>query len=147
MKLAAACSSFNKTYNITLIGMPNWDGFTSLLKKNSLAGYPILYTSPFYNYKWDGQSKMIQNIYLKKYKGIPSDMTYKGFETVLLFSRLLAQYPNDMLSHLNDYKNKIFNEFQFRPVYLSKTSPMPDYFENKRLYFLKILNGAVVRAW
>ncbi|HMJ46094.1 MAG TPA: hypothetical protein VK498_02105 [Ferruginibacter sp.] len=146
-RIAIICSTLNKTYPITLLGMPNWDGFSSLMKKNSVADFPVFYTSPYYNYKWDGQSKMIQNIYLKKYKGIPSDMTYKGFETVLLFSRLLTMYPDDFMSHLNDYKTKVFNDYQFKPVFNIKSSSTPDYFENKRLYFLKIINGTVARAW
>jgi len=146
-KLATTCSSLNKTYPIILVGMPNWDGFTSLVKKNTLTDFPVFYTSPYYNYKWDGQSKMIQSIYLKKYKGIPSDMTYKGFETVLLFSRLLTMYPNDFMSHLNDYQSKVFNDYNFKPVFISKKSTAPDYFENKRLYFLKIINGTIARAW
>jgi hypothetical protein len=74
-------------------------------------------------------------------------MSFKGFEIVYLFTKLLAQYPNDFISHLNDYPNKIFSEYNFKPVFLTKQSITPDYFENKHLYFIRALNGTTSRAW
>lgn len=147
--LCLAAASLRKKYDITLIGMPNWDGFSSLAsgKKESLNEFPIYFTSPYFNYKWDNYSKMIQDVYLKKYKGKPSDYAYKGFETIYLFSRLLARYPNDLMNHLNDYAYKVFSEYNFKPVMQQKTDSIPDYYENKHLYFLKKLNGTVTKAW
>ncbi|RZM21051.1 MAG: amino acid ABC transporter substrate-binding protein [Pedobacter sp.] len=146
-KLAGECYAVKKKYPVTLIGMPNWDGFASLNRKNIYKDFPVYYTSPYYNYKWDGQSKMIQAVYKKKYKGVPSDMTYKGFETVFLFARLLTRYPDDFMSHLNDYPYKVFSEYNFKPVFVDRKSGLPDYFENKHLYFIKALNGVVSKAW
>jgi len=147
--LSTAAAGMNKKYDITLIGMPNWDGFGSFnsQKKNVLTDFPVYFTSPYFNYKWDNYSKMIQNIYLKKYKGKPSDYTYKGFETIFLFTRLFTRYPNDFMNHLNDYAYKVFSEYNFRPVMLNKNSTDPDYYENKHLYFLKSMNGVVSKAW
>jgi hypothetical protein len=147
--LSSAAAGMNKKYDLTLIGMPNWDGFASFSnqKKNTLTDFPVYFTSPYFNYKWDNYSKMIQNIYLKKYKGKPSDYTYKGFETIFLFTRLFTRYPNDFMNHLNDYAYKVFSEYNFRPVMLNKNSTDPDYYENKHLYFLKSMNGVVSKAW
>lgn len=145
--LASYSESVGSTYNITLIGMPNWDGFSSILKNKKLRSFPIYYTSPFYNAKWDMYSKKIKDVYLKKYKGIPSDITYRGFETTLQFTKLLSKYPDDFMSHLNNYAYKIFSDYNFKPVFLNKGNEVPDYFENKNLYFMKILNGVTVRAW
>ena len=148
-KLVAAAYPCHKTYPITLIGMPNWDGFSfySPKKKNNYSGFPIYFTSPYFNFKSDNYSKMIQNIYLKKYKGKPSDMTYKGFETVFIFSRLLTKYPNDLMSHLNDYAYKVFSDYNFKPATHGKNSSNPAYFENKHVYFLKTEGGIVSKAW
>lgn len=147
LKLATECSSLNKKYNTTLIGMPNWDAFTFVSRKTTLKDFPVYYTTPYYNAKWDAQSKMIQGVYKKMYKSSPSDMTYKGFESVFLFARLLTRFPDDYMSHLNDYPYKVFNEYLFKPVFLNKQSAVPDYFENKRLYFMKSVNGSVSKAW
>jgi ABC-type branched-subunit amino acid transport system substrate-binding protein len=145
-KLANKAYALNEEYDVTLIGMPNWDGF-SFLKKNSLKDFPVYYTSPYFNYKWDQQSKQIQAVYKKKYKGVPSDLTYKGYETVYLFARLLTLYPNDLVNHLNEFPSKVFNEYNFKPVFNDKKASVPDYFENKHLYFIKVKNGAITKAW
>jgi hypothetical protein len=145
--LASFAQSISKTYNIKLIGMPNWDGFASLVKNKKLKDYPVYYTSPYYNSKLDDYSKKIKEGYLQKYKGLPSDMTYKGYEVTMQFIGLLQLYPNDLLSHLNDYNQKIFSDYRFKPVHQKKDSALPDYFENKNLYFLKILDGNVSKAW
>ena len=144
--LVSSAYALKKTYKIEMLGMPNWDAFTEI-KKPAYKDFSILYTTPYGNMKTDTFSRKIQNCYLKKYKGIPSDMTYKGFETVFIFSRLISRYPDDFMSHLNDYSYKVFSEYNFKPVYVNKKSRMPDYFENKHLYFMRIMNGKISRAW
>ncbi len=145
--LAAACYAIYPSYPITLIGMPNWDGFTSLYKKESFENFPIHFTSPYFNNKWDNYSKQLTSAYQKKYKTKPGDMAFKGFETVYLFTKLLSLHPNDLMSNLNDKKVKIFCDYNFKPVMLAKGYNTPDYFENKHLYFVKIFNGTKAKAW
>lgn len=148
--LTAACYGLFQVYpanSITLIGMPNWDGFTSLHKKSSFEDFPVYFTSPYFNNKWDNYSKMLTAAYSKRYKTKPSDMAFKGFESVYLFTKLLAKYPSDFLSHLNDKTAKIFCEYNIRPVMLKKENTTPDYLENKHLYFIKLMNGNISKAW
>lgn len=146
--LARACASLEDPYHIKLIGMPNWDGFASLKRRDEvLKDYAINYTAPYYNTKWDEYSKKLTGLYLKKYKTKPSDMAFKGFESVWLFCNLLLKHPTDMMSNLNDKTAKVICEYNFKPVKLKKENTVPDYFENKHLYFLKMVNGEVSRAW
>ena len=145
--LTSYIHSISKTYPLTLIGMPNWDGFASIVNNKKLKDFPVYYTSPYQNTKWDSFSKKIKDAYLIKYKGIPSDLTYKGFETTYQFVHLLSRFPNDLISHLNDYPFKIFSDYNFKPVFHNKNAQVPDYFENKNLYFVKILNGNFSKAW
>jgi len=145
-ELVSTVYDLKKKYPSEVIGMPNWDGFVDI-RKPAYKDFPILYTTPYINTKSDNYSKKIQACYLKKYKGIPSDMTYKGFETVFVFARLITRYPDDFMSHLNDYSYKVFSEYNFKPVYVSKKSGVPDYFENKHLYFMRIMNGKAAKAW
>jgi ABC-type branched-subunit amino acid transport system substrate-binding protein len=142
--IAAACNSLHKTYPITLIGMPTWDGFNALYK---FPEFPIYYTSPYHNDKTDEFSKTLIAAYQKKYKGKPTDMAYKGFEAVYSFTKLMAMYPGDLMNHINDKSVKVFCDYNFRPVMLKKESSIPDYTENKHLYFIKILNGSISKAW
>jgi len=145
--LANACYELQASYPIKLIGMPNWDGFASLQKKDGLKNFPVYFTSPYYNSKSDDYSHLVLNAYSKKYKGKPSDMAFKGFELAYLFTKLLTRYPESLMDHLNDKQLRIFNDYNFRPVSLKKENATPDYFENKHLYFIKMMNGTVTKAW
>ncbi len=143
--LVSTAFDLKDDYKTEIIGMPNWDGFSEL--KKSTADYPVYYTAAYMNAKTDEYSKKVQKAYLKKYRGAPTDMAYKGFETVFIFARLISRYPDDFTSHLNDYAYKVFSDYNFKPVYLSRKNTTPDYFENKHLYFMKILNGKISKSW
>lgn len=145
--LTAACYNLSTQYTLTLVGMPNWDGFKSLMKKDRFEDFPIYFTTPYYNLKTDDYSKMLMDGYTKKYKGNPGDMVFKGFETTYFFIKLLMAYPKNFMNQLNNSRFNVFSDYNFRPVYLNKSDSIPDYFENKHLYFVRILNGATTRAW
>lgn len=143
--LLRAAYGFRKNYEIRLIGMPNWDGFSEF-RKTVYKDFPVLYTTPYSNTKTESFYRKLQNAYQRKYKGAPSDLSCKGFESVYMFATLLSRYPYDFMSHLND-SYKVFNEYNFKPVFTNKKSIVPDYFENKHLYFMKIMNGKISGAW
>lgn len=142
--LLKAAYGLSKNYRVQLIGMPNWDGFAEL-RKLAYKDFSVTYTTPFSNTKTEIYNRKLVNAYRQKYKGSPSDMSYRGFETVYMFATLLSRFPYDFMSHLND-SFKVFNEYNFKPVFLNKKSIVPDYFENKHLYFMKIMNGKVTKA-
>jgi ABC-type branched-subunit amino acid transport system substrate-binding protein len=144
--LATVANTLKDTYPLEIIGMPNWDAFGDL-RKSALKDLPILYTATYYNSKTDIYSKKIQAVYSKKYRGAAMDMSYKGFEAVYVFAKLLTKFPDDFMSHLNEVPNKIFTEYNFKPVYNNKKADIPDYFENKHLFLMKIFNGKVTRVW
>jgi Periplasmic binding protein len=148
--LVKASYEINKNYPITLIGMPNWDNFSMLYGKKNLTDFPVYYTTPFYIDKYEKYekfSKYLSVAYLKKYRSKPGDMAYKGFESVYLFTKLLAKNSGNLMSHITDKSPKVFCEYNFKPVKLNDKATVPDYFENKHLYLIKILNGSVSKAW
>ena len=145
--LTAACNELHETYPITLLGMPNWDNFKALMKKDMYEDFPVYFTTPYFNTKWDAYSKMVNSAYTKKYKNKATDMVFKGFECTYLFTKLVTKYPGDVMNHLNDKSFKVFSEYNFKPVMLKKDANFPDYFENKHLYFVRIMNGATSKAW
>jgi hypothetical protein len=146
VNLAHRCNELSDQFPLTLIGMPDWDGFKDLYDKSDFKDFPIYYTTPYFNNKWDEYSKIVINAYAQNFKSIPSDMSFRGFESTYFFTKLLLTHKQDMMNHLDDDTYKVFSDFNFKPVYLSKESRMPDYFENKHLYFIKILNGRLVKA-
>ena len=141
-----ACYAIKKNYAVTLIGMPNWDGF-KIFSGTAYKDFPVHFTTPYYNAKTNTYYTMLAAEYMKRFKSKPSDMACKGFEAAYLFTKLLLKYPNDLLSHINDKTFTVFDEYNFRPVNLKKNNKTADYLENKHLYVMRIMNGAVTREW
>lgn len=146
-KLATQVSGLTKIYNISLIGMPNWDGFRVVYSSKGLKDFPIYFTTPYYNTKWDATSRRIQSTYKRKYGANPSDVVFKAYELAFVYTRLLTRYPDTYMQHLNDYAYKVYSDYNFKPVSASSGSSTTDYYENKRLYLMKALNGAFSKAW
>jgi hypothetical protein len=44
---------------------------------------------------------------------------------------------------IGEKKFKLFTDFDIEPVFLNRQNMTLDYFENKRLYFIKKMNGLV----
>ena len=145
--IADACYPIQKKHSLILIGMPNWDGFKSLLKKDAYKDFPIRYTTPHYEAKNNFYDSLLVKKYFQLYRAKPSDIAYKGFGITYYFTNLLLSYPNDFITHINDSAFTVFHEFNFRPVYIEKQNKLPDYYENKHLFIMEILNGDIVREW
>lgn len=143
----AAFVAFKKNYPLTLIGMPNWDGFKSLTRKDAYKDFPIHFTTPYYNSKSDKNYNFLSIEYMKRFKSKPTDMACKGFEIVQYFTSLMLHFPKDIMSHLNEKNYRVFSEYNFRPVYVKNKSGIADYIENKHLYVMKIVNGVITREW
>ncbi|TAG29394.1 MAG: ABC transporter substrate-binding protein [Sphingobacteriia bacterium] len=127
----------NKSYKTMIIGMPTWDAIKDIGKDAEL-----IYTTPYNYSRSDKTGQYIETTYRNKYAGRPSDMVHKGFESLYHFGKLLIQYKYDLIYHLSDKSFKLFNEFDFQPV-RSKTNGSTDYLENKKIYFVRKLNGQI----
>jgi len=146
-KLADACYPVQKTNPFVFIGMPNWDGFSAWYQKGAYTDFPIHYTSPHFDVKSSAFGNFLGDKYFDLYRTQPSDMAEKGFETTYYFTTALLNHPADFMQHIQDTTDAVFHNFNFRPVYHNKLSAMPDYYENKHLFFMQILNGNISREW
>ena len=130
------------SYKTVAIGMPTWDGLkevTGAASKN----IEIVYSTPYNFSRTDKTGSSIVKQYRSKYMGRPSDMVFKGFESMYHFSRLVLQYRANFINNVSDSGYKVANSFRFEPVRLTNTSFVPDYLENKKLYFVKVQGGVV----
>jgi len=139
--LCQALSSLNKTYTSLVIGMPTWDNidFTS----SEYNGEEIIYSTPFYTNPSDNLVKSIQQIFKTRFFSRPSDMVFRGYETTFRFSRQLLHSGRNLSGSIGEKKNKVFNDFDIAPVFLNGQSMTLDYFENKKLYFIKKTDGNI----
>jgi hypothetical protein len=144
-QVCAQFSSLYKLYPSKVFGMPTWDGID--FSTPEYAELEIYYTSPFYSNPNDSLVVNIQQYFRNRFYSRPSDMVYRGYETILHFGQLLIEHQGKLNGSVGEKKYKIFNDFDIQPVFLDKQNPTLDYLENKKLYFIKQVNGNVVAVY
>ena len=141
-RLAAQLAALNKNYPVKLMGMPTWDAIRDF-GKSEYKELEIIYCTPFYNARTDRVSNSIVNYFNTNMYARPSDMVMRGYEAAWKFGKLLHKYGSDLASNLTRREFNVFRDFDIQPVMLSQETPTLDYFENKKLYFLKLQNGVI----
>lgn len=141
-RIAQQLASLNKAYPLQLMGMPTWDGIKDLEKKE-YKGLNIIYSTPFYNAKTDKASTSITGYFKNNFYSRPSDMVFRGYECIMRFGRLLIDHGVNIGSSISEKKYKVFTDFDIQPVFLNKQTPTLDYFENKKVYFVKLTDGDI----
>lgn len=123
-----------------IIGMPTWDmiDFEKSLYKN----LEIIYSTPFYVAPAGKLASTVYENFKTTFYSRPSDMVFRGFETLYHFAHLLTMHGKNLGSSLSDKKYMLFGEFDIQPV-INKTTMTHDYYENKKLYFVKKVDGVV----
>ncbi len=130
-------------YSTVLIGMPTWNGMSGTTG-NDAAKIQIVITTP-YNYL-PGNNNSLDSLadkYKASFYSRPSDMVFKGYETMYHFTKLMLLHPDNFINNVSDTSYKIANDYNFKPVRLSPTSFVPDFLENKKIYFIKIIAGKI----
>ena len=129
-----------ENYRTTAIGMPTWDGIKELNGKDS-RNVEIVYSTPFNYSRSDNLEATLIKRYRSKFYSRPSDMVFRGFETTFHFGKLLMQHRGDLINNLSNSQYKLFNDFDIVPVKLRTANVLPDYLENKKLYFIRKQGG------
>ncbi|MBS1760155.1 MAG: amino acid ABC transporter substrate-binding protein [Bacteroidetes bacterium] len=140
-RLVKQLASLKKKFPVSVMGMPTWDNITDF-SKSDYKGIEIMYGTPFYNPKTDATSQSIINYFNDQMYARPTDMVFRGYDAGWKFVQLLNEFGKDISSHLADKKYQLFIDYDIRPIYNSR-SAMPDYLENKKLYFIKKQDGVI----
>lgn len=127
------------SYRSVAVGMPTWD----MINPASVKNIEVVYSTPYNYSRTDAFGKSLSRQYREKYQGRPTDMVFKGFENMYHFSKLMLNNKPNFLNNLSDSSFKIANTYAFDAVRLTPTSFVPDYLENKKLYFVKIQDGTI----
>jgi len=135
-----AATALSQSYKITLIGMPTWESFIDP-EKTETRNLALVYPSTLYNpgSGENGWAKRFTTAYGKATYTRPSELAFHSFELTYIFMRLLQQYDRDLMSHISDKQHYLITDFDFRPI-RGKSNDI-DYYENKRVYMLKLENG------
>ncbi|MGI8599259.1 MAG: ABC transporter substrate-binding protein [Chitinophagaceae bacterium] len=138
-KLVQQLSSLGKSYPITVIGMPTWDNLN--LSKPEIKNIEVVYSTPFNFSSPSALNIKLTNEFVNNVNGRPTDMFFRGYETMLRFALLLLDTKKDVASNLTRKGNYIFTQYEIQPVFINKENPTLDYFENKKLYYVRVVNG------
>lgn len=141
-QLTSNLAALNVSYPVQVMGMPTWDIFKEFEKK-AYRGLEIFYSTPFYNAKMDKASLIITNYFKNTLYSRPTDMAFRGYETLMRFGKLLVDQGANLTAGIGEKKYKVFTDFDIQPVFLNKQSPTLDYFENRKIYFVKMLDGLI----
>jgi hypothetical protein len=141
-RLITQIAAFGKQYRTSIIGMPTLDNLEKHFGKHEFRGPEIIYGHPFYNAKNDTVSKGIIHYFNTKMYARPSDMVFRGYEVFWKYARLLLQHRSELSSNLHDKKYKVFTDFDVQPMLNRQTMTM-EYFENRKLYFLRWQDGVL----
>jgi hypothetical protein len=151
--VCAQLSPINKTYPMKILGMPTWDAISDF-NAPAYTGLEIYYTTPFYSNPADSLVLSIQQYFKNRFYSRPSDMVYRGYETTLHFGQLLEAHKGKLDGSIGEKKFRVFNDFDIQPVFTKKengSQPGPvitlQYLENKKVYFIKVVNGNVVAVY
>jgi hypothetical protein len=132
--------SANKNYVTTAVGMPTWDGLKEL-DRNNCSGINLVYTTS-YNFPRNLPIiKSITHTYQSKLNARPSDMFFKGYESMYHFTSLLVAHPTDIVNYLSDKAFKVSNDFSIEPLKSKTDTSKVDYLENKKIYFIRKIDG------
>jgi len=140
LRLVRALSSSPEFLSVA-IGMPTWDGIKDL-DKPDCKGIEIIYSSPYNPSRTDKTSVSFIANYKLKYSGRPSDMAFKGFESMYHFTKLLLAHDQNSINFLSEKNYKLFNDFDIRAV-KNRSTNNTDYLENRKLYFIKKADGSI----
>lgn len=139
-KLAATLAPLAKRYPTVLIGMPTWDDVN--FNKPEYKGLDIVYSTPFFYNRLTPLESRLAADFEKTIGSRPTDMYFRGYETVLRFGLLLLDTSKDVASNLTRKGAPVFTRFDVQPVFKDKRAMTLDYFENKNLYFVRVSGGA-----
>jgi hypothetical protein len=151
--VSAKLAPLSKSYPMKVIGMPTWDAVNDF-NTPAYADLEIYYTTPFYVNPADSLAMSIQQYFKARFYSRPSDMVYRGYETILHFGQLLEASKGKLDGNIGIRKFRVFNDFDIQPVFTNKGSGTQasgtitlQYLENKKLYFIKKVNGNVVAVY
>lgn len=132
-------SALGSNYKFEIYGMPSWKSLRGLNVDGSFANLSIHYTTPFEYDTSTSSGKYVAAEYASKYVGSPSEMVFRGYETLVWFSNLLHKYGTVFNAKMDDVSASPFTRYQIEASWNKDNDFL--YWENRNLYMLHYKNG------
>jgi ABC-type branched-subunit amino acid transport system substrate-binding protein len=137
-----ALSALPRSYRFEIFGMPSWKSLRGLTQPSEYMGMSIYYTTPFFYDPTTGPGKYIGTQYKSIYGGNPSEMVYRGYETLYWMANLLLKHGTIFNEHISDVSAAQFTRYDIQPSWTKENDFL--YLENTKLYILHYQNGGYI---
>jgi len=119
-------------------GLPSWNGLTDLHKAKAFPNLSINITDPFYFNPASPSGIYIERSFKKDYSGKPSELVYRGYETLFWYANLLKQYGT--IFKYTDNAPAPFTPFEISPQWDKNNGLL--YNENRHIFLTRYEGGA-----
>ncbi len=137
-KVLKSLVPFAEKTRLKIFGMPTMEMITTLRKREAFPNMKIYFTTAFVKENLSPATKYILKMYAQKMGGSPTDLVYKGFESIYFFAHMMNRYGVPFNEHITDNRYSFLTPYKIMPV---KKDSKFKYYENKYLYMLSYENG------
>jgi hypothetical protein len=127
-------------YVIEVYGMPSWKGMSLLNKEGALTSLGITVSAPFYFDPSVSAGKGFSEMFTRAYGGRPSEMAFRGYETLYWYAYMLNRYGTIFNDHLKDSGTAPFTRFDIE--LLKNKDGKELYYGNTHVYFYRYQGGS-----
>lgn len=127
-----------KSHKLQVYCMPTAEAIKALSKTDEFPGMTIFHTTSYLVDRITPTSTYISKAYKEKMGGIPSDVVYKGFESLYFFATLMKRYGVPFNEKIGDNAYSLITPYKIVPV---KENGKLRFYENKYLYIVRHENG------
>lgn len=127
-------------YQFKIYGMPSWKALSSMRKPDLYPNISISFPSPFY---FEPSSPLVQSIangYKREFGGRPSELVYRGYETLFWYSSLLQRYGTLFNLKQADTEEAIFTRYDMKGEWTKQQDFL--YWQNEHVYLFNYANGS-----
>lgn len=137
----AATDLRTEGFRVELMGMPTWENVREF-STTRFRNLEIVIPTPFHYARSQTWIQRLQSQFTDKFYSRPSDFYLRGYELAWLTHSLLQQPNIDLPGQLPGKHQLLFTQTDWQPV-LNRQNDMLEYFENKKMYFVKRLDGSI----
>lgn len=138
-KLLDALITLADRYCFELLGMPSWKALKGLHASGNYAPLRIAYTTPFHYDLSTSAGQHLLHAYNEHYGIQPSEMVFRGYETLYWMVHLLNYYGPVFNGHVKDISAAPFTRYNIQPAWTGENELL--YLENNQLYIMRYHEG------
>lgn len=124
-----------------IYGMPGWHSNPNLSKAGMYKNLTVNVTYPFdFSHVERAVADRVSTAYGKEFGGAPTEMTWRGYETMMWYGMLLKGYGTIFNDSYKDLSGAPFTNYKIKPRWDRNGYLL--YFENKNIYLTTYQGGA-----